>query len=228
MLKDQEYVVIIGDIIDSRNLVNRGVVQTKLKAILEAINEKYGDDIVARFKITLGDEFQGLLQTNTNILAIITTIERALSPVQLRFGVGIGTITTEINYEVSAEIDGPAYHRARAMIERMEQKEKQYTEQQTNILLASDTKHKQTDELINTIFALCYTIKSRWTARQSEIIAAFINNEEHQYKTAAALGINQSSVNKALKNADYYAYQSALQTVDNYLNSLNESGENDA
>lgn len=42
-------------------------------------------------------------------MEIITEIESVLYPVNIRFGVGIGKITTEINRELSIGADGPGY-----------------------------------------------------------------------------------------------------------------------
>ena len=57
----QEYAVIIGDIVNSRAMDNRGEVQKRFRTVLSDINTKYKAYISAEFKITLGDEFQGLL-----------------------------------------------------------------------------------------------------------------------------------------------------------------------
>ena len=42
------YIVIIGDIINSRKIEKRGEVQEKLKQILRDINEKYKEDIASK------------------------------------------------------------------------------------------------------------------------------------------------------------------------------------
>ena len=106
----QEYAVIIGDIVNSRAMDNRGEVQKRFRTVLSDINTKYKAYISAEFKITLGDEFQGLLSDRRNIFRIIMEIEDLMQPVRFRFGIGIGTIDTDINYGDSSEIDGPAYH----------------------------------------------------------------------------------------------------------------------
>ena len=54
------FVAVIGDIKDSRLLENRKEVQLRLREVLERLNENYKEEIVSRFLITLGDEFQGL------------------------------------------------------------------------------------------------------------------------------------------------------------------------
>ena len=107
------YYAIIGDIIQSKELANRMEIQTKLNSILNEINKRYADEIAANFIITLGDEFQGLLSNPSNLFDIIDTIKFEMYPVRIRFGIGIGSIDTEVNSEMALGADGPAYHYAR-------------------------------------------------------------------------------------------------------------------
>ncbi|HHU20619.1 MAG TPA: hypothetical protein GXZ58_10490 [Bacilli bacterium] len=218
MIHSDKYVAIIGDILESKQLKKRKEVQQKLKEKLRSVNEKYADDIAAKFMITLGDEFQGLLYNPAHIFTIINEIEMALSPIELRFGIGIGDITTEINYHQSSEVDGPAYHRARQMITEIEKIKSQYTEREANMMICSGTKNGQTDQLLNSILSVCTVLKSKWTDRQQEIIHTYLSHNENQYEAASILKINQSSVSKALKKADFYSYQAAMDTVNSFLN----------
>lgn len=219
----RDYTVIIGDIIDSKKITDRKQLQTQFKEVLDEINQHYAEDIASKFTITLGDEFQGLLKNRNNILKIITAIEIALAPNRLRFGIGIGDLSTAINFESSSQIDGPAYHRARAMIDELELSERQYSKRQANILIASQDKNKEIDQLLNSILSVCTALKSKWTARQWEVIETYLKNDENQYRTAEKLGIGQSSVNKALNATEFVTYQSAMETVNAFLT---EEGDN--
>ncbi|NLY37205.1 MAG: hypothetical protein GX046_08235 [Tissierellia bacterium] len=217
-----DYTVIIGDIIDSKEIEDRKNAQTKFKKILADINEKYSEDIASKFTIVLGDEFQGLLKNRNNIIKIIFEIEMAMAPIALRFGVGIGEVSTDINYEYSSEIDGPAYHRARAMMENLQSSKSQYSKRQANILISSQVGNAEIDKLLNSILSVCTALKSKWTLRQTEIIGVYLKSEENQYKAAEKLEIGQSSVNKALNSANFYTYKSAMDSVNLFLS---EKGE---
>lgn len=215
---DNQYIAIIGDIIDSKKIEDRNKVQNKLKNILCKLNTEYSKDIAAKFCITLGDEFQGLLKKSENVMKMILEIEMAMTPIQIRFGIGMGTINTEINYENSSEIDGNVYHRARKMIKKIEHKKSQYSEPESNIMISTEDDNIELDELLNSILSVCTALKSKWTERQIEIIHAYLLNSENQYKAAYSLRIGQSSVNKSLKKAKFYSYQSAINTVNKFLN----------
>lgn len=218
-----QYVVIIGDIIDSKKITNRNEVQHKLKKVLQDINHKYANDIVAKFIISLGDEFQGLIKNQGNALKITFDIERELTPIKLRFGVGIGSVNTDIDFNNSLEIDGPAYYRARKMIQKIENKKSQYTENDSNIMVCFGDESSEVEEVINATLGVCDAIKSRWTKRQNEIINAYLVNGLNQYKTAEFLGIAQSSVNRALKSAKFYSYLVAMSKMEAFLE--REGGE---
>lgn len=218
------YIAIIGDIIDSKKIKDRNSVQLKLKSIFNKINNKYSNEIASNFMITLGDEFQGLLKCGNNAMNIISEIEMEIHPVKLRFGIGVGSIETEINREIPLGADGPAYHNARRMIDELKKSEKRNMSSYSNIMIASGEANSNIDILLNSIFSLSATVKSKWTDRQKEIIYSYINSEKNQYKTADKLGIGQSSVNKALTGSGYYSYQKAIESVNIVLSKVKGDG----
>ena len=127
---------IIGDIKRSKKIENRCEIQEKLKKILDNVNSIYNNDISAKFLITLGDEFQGLLEITAPILEIIKYIQREIYPIKLRFGVGIGNVSTLINHEAAIGADGPAFYAAREMIEFLREQEKKLKKQAADIQIS--------------------------------------------------------------------------------------------
>ena len=109
------------------------------------------------------------------------------------------------------------------MIKEIESKKFQYTERNSNIMVCSGESNIEIDELLNSTLSVCTALKSKWTDRQKEIIYAYLSNDENQYKTAHALNIGQPSVNKALNNARFYSYKSAIDAVNSFLSK--ERGE---
>ena len=118
------YIVIIGDIKHSKSISNRYEIQGQLKKTLDYINKKYKTSVAARFLITLGDEFQGLLSTAEPLIDIIGYIQNEMFPVRIRVGVGIGEITTEINKNAAIGAYGPAFYAARRAIIEIHDTEK--------------------------------------------------------------------------------------------------------
>lgn len=214
---DNPYIAIIGDIKKSRQIIDRKNVQKKLYEILVEINKKYLNDISAKFMITLGDEFQGLLHTGEHLLEIIDEIQRSMYPFGIRFGIGVGTITTDINFEMAIGADGPAFYKARQAIELLKQKEQKNKTQISDIRMEFDTDDQSTVAMLNTILTLLTVLKNNWTERQREIIWDMLVHDDGQEKSAKRLGIAQSSVHRGLMNGNYYAYREAVDTIRNVL-----------
>lgn len=214
------YIAIIGDIKESKKIKNRNEVQIKLNEVLEEINKIYKEDIISKFIITLGDEFQGLLCNGANTMHIISEIERRMHPVKLRFGVGIGEITTDINSEMSIGADGPGYYNARAAIEQLksDEKRKQTNPADIRFEIASDNQASTT--MINTILTLMTVIKESWSDRQREIIWDMLEHQDSQSDVAKRLAIKQPSVQKSLSKGKYYAYKDAFDTIGQVLQEI--------
>ena len=214
------YIAIIGDVKNSKKIEDRNNVQNKLKNILNKINEDYENDISAKFVITLGDEFQGLLDKGENILNIVEDIEKMMYPIEIRFGIGIGTITTDIDSMMAMGADGPGYYMARKAIERIKENEGKNKTYNSNVRIEIDEDKNLTSEMLNTIFSLLSVVKNEWTDRQREIISDFEKYKDGQEKSSERLGITQSSVQRGLTNGNYYAYRNAKDTVNNILKEI--------
>lgn len=215
------YIAVIGDIKNSRQVERRDDVQRQLKNVLDAVNQTYRADIASNFMITLGDEFQGLLRRGASVPSIIDQIERSLYPVKLRFGLGIGEMTTDIFSAVPLGADGPAYYLARDSISELKAAERKKMEPKGNIKMKVQ-ENPQASALMNTVFSLLATVKETWTARQVEIINAYLQNACKQVDTAEALGIHQPNVQQALAASNYYTYRYALDTLTDILSDVRE------
>lgn len=216
------YIAIIGDIKNSKELENRRDTQIKLNSVLNNINAKYKSVISAKFMITLGDEFQGLLCRGDGALDIIEEIQRAMYPVKIRFGIGVGQITTEINAEMAIGADGPGYYKAREAIEMLKNSEYRNKTQAANIRIEVEDDENSIAVMLNTIFSLMAVIQNNWSRRQREIVWAYEQYGGSQLECAERLNISQSSVQRSLINSNYYAYKDAKETVNTVLREIGE------
>lgn len=214
------YIVIIGDIINSREIEQRAEVQERLKQVLYNINEKYNADIVAPFMITLGDEFQGLLHNGRNAMKMIEELRSNMYPVRIRFGIGIGKVSTKIEQIETREIDGPCYYNARNAIDYLKKNENRYHSDDADTRIEIEDDSSGAASLMNTVFSLMSVIEKNWTERQRTIIYDFALHQDGQEKCAARLEIAQSSVQRGLANGNYYAYAKALDTLNNILGEI--------
>ena len=209
------YCAVIGDIIDSREIKNREILQENYKSVFNDINIKFYDDVSANFQIRDGDGFHGLLKNPRNIIDIIMLIRLAIIPNQIRIGIGFGDITTKIDKFNVHNIDGSAYSTARDGMDYLSIYKSKYEKvYQTTILKYDynilDKKISKVCEiyenLINSIFCACSQIEKNWENIHAETILKKINNKT-QRDIAYELNITQPAVQKRIKSSNYYTYE---------------------
>lgn len=221
--KIMNYLAVIGDVIDSKSLENRYDVQNNFKACLQAINEKYKEEIVSKFSLTLGDEFQGLLSTQVNIFQVIDDIILLIKPYQIRFGIGLGQILTDINPDVSIGADGPAYWNARQAINYIHEKN-DYG--QNHLAFQSD--NKLTSKVINSLLAAGEAIKNNWVTSQQEVFETMLSEniyaeDFNQALLAKEMKLDPSALSKRLKSSSIKVYfRTRLTACDLYQQGLEE------
>lgn len=109
----------IADMVNSRNLTNRGDVQKRLNAELARINRDSALQILSPYTITLGDEFQVLYKNTDTLFADIFGILYSCHPIKMRFSLSIGIISTAVNAEAAIGMDGPAFYASRKQLESL-------------------------------------------------------------------------------------------------------------
>lgn len=214
---DEKYIVIIGDMKNSQKIQDRNTAQERLKSVLKEINKKYKKDIASKIMITLGDEFQGIFCSGARVLTIIEEIQEGMEPIEIRFGMGVGRITTRINAKMAIGADGPGFYNARKAIESLKADEQKNKTCPTEVRIEMDEDEKNVAMLINTIFRLMKVIKNNWTNRQREIIEELEKSGGNQTECAKRLGVVQSTINRGLNSGNYYAYKNAKDTINHVL-----------
>lgn len=220
------YIAVIGDLKQSRQITNRSDIQVRLKAALNQANHRYRDEIAAGFLITLGDEFQGLLFHGGHLMHILHEIQQSIYPVKLRFGLGIGPITTEIDTTMALGADGPGYYAARKAINTLKENEKKNQVAQSDIWIETDSLLSEQMRLLNATLALMYAIRETWSESQYKSIWAMFNAQEThkgQKEAAAMLGIAQPTLQRALTRGNYYTYKEAADTIEDILKGIRPS-----
>lgn len=217
-----KYVAIIGDIKDSKKLDNRSEIQEKLSCTLQNVNRLYNNDISAKFIITLGDEFQGLLEKFDHIFDIVKYIQREMYPVKLRFGIGIGEITTDIVHEAAIGADGPAYYAARKVIDELREQEKKLKKQAADIQVSYYNTDCFDITEINTMLALMKIIEDSWSEKQRLTIWDISQKGGSQDECAKRMNTTQSTVARRLADGNYITYENAKETVSEALKRLGD------
>ena len=200
------YLALIADVIDSKMVQERFDLQKQVEKTLQKMNELFGDYLASRFTLTLGDEFQALLEVDAPVFQIIDTLRLELNPTQLRFGIGLGEIVTAIDPLQSVGADGPAYWNARAAINFVHQKNDYGN---TQIYFSSGKENQ--DFFVNALIASGEAIRSGWRDSQEEILLNLLKRSVYsesfsQQDLAQSLAINPSALSKRLKSSSIRVY----------------------
>ena len=200
------YLALIADVIDSKMVQERFDLQKQLEKTLQTMNELFGEFLASNFTLTLGDEFQALLKVDAPVFQMIDTLRSLLTPTQLRFGIGLGEIVTDIDPLQSIGADGPAYWNARAAINLVHQKNDYGNTQ----IYFSCGKEKQ-DFFVNALIASGEAIRSGWRGSQEEILLDLLkrcvySENFSQQDLAQSLEINPSALSKRLKSSSIRVY----------------------
>jgi len=207
------FVVLIGDIVRSRRLgkSKRARIQAQLHKTLVQINRDFKESICTPLQFTGGDEFQGVFKTAAPVFEVIKQIRDVMSPVSIRFGIGIGEITTPLSDQPQA-MDGPAFHRARDALDRAQE----FVEQ-----ACVSSGEREWDEDVNAWFDALGAIRSRWSARARQVIHLYEDFQKLE-PIAKKLRISVQAVSKHVRVTGYKAYKRGENALKRLLAAYND------
>jgi hypothetical protein len=197
----EPYIAILGDIVGSRKLANakRRSIQTVFSQLMDRLNASYSTNLKAKFTITLGDEFEGLLSIDgaqTAVPDIIWTVEDTFATVAMRIGIGLGTVDTGIP-EYAAGADGPAFHRAREAIELAAKKQRL-----GGVFRGFGDRR---DAILNGLARVLHRQRDGWS-KQQRMVARHLRNGSKQTDAASAMGLSKQAVSAYARAAGWEAY----------------------
>ena len=109
---------VIGDLVGSRRVPDRGSVQGSLAAALSEVNASI--PVVQPFEPTVGDEYQGACATLEDAVLAALLVRLTLRPdVDVRCGLGMGEVTVHDADRTPILQDGPGWWTARAAVEAL-------------------------------------------------------------------------------------------------------------
>lgn len=185
------YFALIGDLVSSRELTDRADVQERFNNAIRSVADIVDGQLVAPLKLTAGDEVQGLMESPHVVVDIITHVSEALIPVRISWGLGFGDLATGLAEDV-ALLDGPCFHRAREAV--------RFAKKRSNSLEVRGLE-PPIGEALSAIMNLVGAIRSSWTTKQAEAVAA--TRGMSQAEAAESLGIDPSTISRTLSAAHY-------------------------
>ncbi|HPX65689.1 MAG TPA: SatD family protein [Anaerolineaceae bacterium] len=212
----QIYLAVIGDIIDSKKIKNRGEIQFEMKKTFQDLNQEYSDLIVSKFTLTIGDEFQALLKPARGVWQLLDLLT-VQSSAPFRLGLGYGEIRTQIDPEQSLAADGEAFWRARNAIKIVHV---QNWNGRCHVLFEGC--HTKRDAILNSLILAAETIKTQWTHSQAELFRTLMKEgiyqvDFNQKSIAEKLGLSESALSKRLTNSNIKVYFQLRETLGQFL-----------
>ena len=218
-MSSRVYIAVIGDLVASRGLPPpvRRRIQSEFAAYFGSFPVTGAKGLAARPLLTLGDEFQVLFRADGDgaqaALDLIRTLVETARPASVRFGLGIGGLSTP-RREQALGMDGPCFHRARAALERARKfgmlcqlERGGRAAESTWSLLAAYVLHQRTD----------------WSEPQREAIVLF--EELGTWKDVAErLGISRSAVTQRHQGAGWPLYRRAWEALSAGLDEIVSGG----
>lgn len=194
------YLAVIADMVRSRDLprARRGTIQKQFSALVVDLNRTYRAAIASKFVVTLGDEFQGLLNSAAVIPDLVWRLEQQFQERELRVGIGLGALDTPLQ-KYAINIDGPALHQARMAVDKAKQ---------SRALGGVFYSFGDLDDVLNGVAGLLWFQRSRWTPAQRRI-AALLRQGMSQTEAARKLGITKQVVSKQVRSAGCAQYLAA-------------------
>jgi hypothetical protein len=201
------YYVLMADVIDSRKLDQQNLM-TQFKNIVMLLNSQHHPNILSPMTITLGDEFQGVVNDLQSAINIIIALEEMILLQELRFKLRYtliqGQIDTEINSKIAYEMLGEGLTTARQCLQNLKNDKRRFY---------VGLKDKKLADAVNNTFFAFQGIVDGWTRLNDVYIASkFINDID--YKQIAIEINKEKSViwkrKKSLKIDDYLALRNVL------------------
>lgn len=186
---DDVFVAVIGDIRGSRELTDRREAQQEFKQVVTSLNDELPDSSIAsQFTVTTGDEFQVLLTAATEAVEAVVSVSDRFHPAQLRFGIGLGELDTQVNPNQAIGMDGPCFHRAREAIDRAESEGAWLRVSGWSTDLVTH---------VNAMFDLVQCVREDWTDRQAQFARA-LKEEGSQKRVVERFDVSKSTVSESL------------------------------
>ena len=203
------YCVITADVNESKRLPERKELQQRILQSIAEVNVLFKEHLAAEFMITLGDEWQGVLKSLGPSYRVASYFLEKLYPIAVAFGIGEGTIATELSPRPT-EMDGEVFHRSRNALNQAKR---------SGQIIVISTSNPQNDLLLNTTLRLLQTVRETWTKRQFEKVMLYKQHRKEEV-VASILEVSQADINQALSSTRGRVYLDCEDTLNEFLNAI--------
>jgi hypothetical protein len=192
----QNWAAVIGDVVGSRQATSRSRLQQRLDKALAVVNEAL--ETVQPLTPTLGDEFQGMFgRVEDAMEASLRLRVELVGKVDVRIGIGWGTLRTQDPSRTPFGQDGPCWWRARDALQELARTER--SNQEPNSLRTVCRTGNAQEQLYNAILVLRDQTLSGIDEADATILKLVMSGASQQ-EAATRLGVNKSSVSRRMQS----------------------------
>jgi hypothetical protein len=186
----QPVVAVVADIVASRRLSDRADYQRRLQAGLGALTTQAAGRLLSPWTLTLGDECQALYAGFAGLFADLFALLDLCRPAELRIALGVGTLSTDLNPQRAIGMDGPAFHRARQMLEDLKRRPRS--------AIGIEAGPADSLELANACLGLLAAESRSWKANTRAIFGGLLRGDPPEHlATLTGLGLRAVYKNAA-------------------------------
>lgn len=198
--------VITADLHASRHAKDRAELQEKLAEVLAEANRRFRKGILAPFRVTLGDEWQGCLADCSMAYDAAAFFRDRLSPQTIAVGIGEGTIATEISDDVRL-MDGEAFHRSREAVTEAKR---------SRAAVVFRMRHASVDPILSSTASVLFELFWSWTPLQRERYC-LVRELGTMAEVARRSGVSVAAISQSLAGAKAWLVRGCEQALSDFL-----------
>ena len=206
------YIVVIGDLVGSRELPDRAGAQERLREAVFSFNERYEGRLAAPLELTGGDEMKTITEDPALAIDLVSGLSEELHPLELAWGVGRGPLESSWADRVGA-LDGPCFHRAREAVQDASEE---------GIWAAALGFSDLDDHVLTSLFRLTGALRESWTETQWGYVRSV--RTRTQKETAEAFGVTPGAVSQSLTRAQFRDVMAAEDAIRRLLEAYRGGG----
>ena len=209
-MKSQKAVILMGDIVKSSEAENIEMLWNDFNMTIDRFSSEYGEKLLSPLTITLGDEFQGIVNSLAEGVALMFNLSIALREknIRCRFVLAYGEIATEVNDAIAHNMMGEGLTAARRLLND-KKNENRFRFIVDNSLLT---------QALNISGLLLSLMEDSWTRRQLDVAYRMITLGEDTKKIADDLDTIPRVINKIKNQGKINYYSDSVKAIMTLMN----------
>lgn len=212
-------VAVMGDLVGSERQIDRARLHRVFNEIVDAENQRAAGILASPLTITLGDEFQGLVSTLAEAIALVRRLRLTLlaADVECRFAIGRVILSSPVNPERAWNMMGEGLAETR---DRLNEKSRS-TAYRFHLGFDADP---LLERLMDAVGSALTRTERGCTMRQRTVMLPLLALGRSVEGLSKDLKVTPRAIYKVRDAADYDAYRSWWEDLEAAANALDQRG----